>query len=58
MTKFKIVSCSNSILWYNQYVGEEFEAVKETETSYWTLEPDNRFRLINWVYKKDTERVQ
>lgn len=55
MKKFKITSCSNSILWYVNHIGKEFEILKEDKSAYWTLEPDSQFRLLNWVLKVDVE---
>lgn len=55
--KFRIEKCSNSILWYNKHVGEEFESIYEEESSYWTREREVPY-CINWVYKKDLKVVE
>ena len=56
--RIKIIKCSNSILWYHRHIGQEFEVVKQEPNSYWVLEPNTQFRLINWVMKSDAELVQ
>lgn len=51
--KIKILKCSNSILWYNKHIGEEFEVKFIEDEAYWTRETDGIFNALNWVYKKD-----
>lgn len=55
--QIKVTQCSNSILWYDKYIGMTFNVLREDEKSYWVLQPDQEWRLINWIYKSDTERV-
>lgn len=52
--KIKVLKCSNFVLWYREYIGEEFEVSREEETAYWVREKEYP-NLINWVYKKDVE---
>lgn len=56
--KVKITKCSNNILWYSRFVGQEFEVVKQEANSFWVLEPNEQFRLINWISKEDVEIVK
>ncbi len=56
--KIKVISCSNKILWYNSHIGKEFEVQKEEPNAYWCLEPDMRFRCLNWILKSDAEITQ
>ena len=56
--KVKIIKCSNHILWYSRFVGQEFEVVKQEANSFWVLEPNEQFRLINWIPKEDVEIVK
>ena len=52
--KVKVVSCSNSILWYSQHIGEEFEVRYLEDGAYWTREKIFPFAL-NWIYAKITD---
>jgi hypothetical protein len=53
--KIKIVACKDSLLWYYDHLGKEFEVVKQDKNIYWVCEPDTTFRLLNWVDKKDAQ---
>lgn len=51
--KIKIIKCSNPILWYNDYIGQEFEVVFVEQNAYWTRERDGVFNCLNWIDKDD-----
>lgn len=51
--KIKITKCSNPILWYSKYIGQEFEVTRIEDKAYWVLEPEWKFRCINWVHSED-----
>lgn len=51
--KIRVTKCSNSILWYNKHIGEEFEVSFVEEEAYWTREKDGPFYSLNWIYKQD-----
>jgi hypothetical protein len=55
--KIKIKSCSIFFLWYAKYIDKEFDVLKEDREVFWVYEPDPEYRLLNWVYKKDAERI-
>lgn len=52
--QIKIMSAPNGMLWYNQYIGEEFHVLREEDKAYWVREREHPYYL-NWVYKKDVE---
>lgn len=52
--RIKIISCKNSLLWYSQYIGKEFDVIRQ-DNFYWVYEPDDMFRLTNIVHKEDAE---
>jgi hypothetical protein len=54
--KIKILKCSNFILWYRQYIGEEFEVLRDEKTAWWVREKEHPY-AINWVYKTDSEVI-
>lgn len=54
--KIKILKCSNFILWYRQYINEEFEVLRDEETAWWVREKEHPC-AINWVYKTDAELI-
>lgn len=51
--KIRILKCSNSLLWYNKHINEEFEVKFVADNCYWTRERDGVFNALNWVYTKD-----
>lgn len=55
----RIDSCSNSILWYNQHIGEEFEVsfYEEKTGAYWVRERGYPYAL-NWVYDYDATVIK
>ena len=55
--KIKIIKAQNSLLWYARHIGEEFEVCKQEKNSYWILEKDTQYRLLNWVHKEDAQLV-
>ncbi len=54
--KIKILKCSNFILWYRQYIGQEFEVLRDEKTAWWVREKEHPY-AINWVYKTDAELI-
>lgn len=52
--QIKIMSVPNGMLWYNQYIGEEFHVLREEDKAYWVREREHPY-CLNWVYKKDVE---
>lgn len=54
--KIKIVSCSNSMFWYNKHTSEIFDVVKETSTEYWVREL-GAWRCLNFVLKQDAKEI-
>lgn len=55
----QIESCSNSILWYNQHIGETFPVsfYEHTTDAYWVREVSYPYAL-NWVYAHDAKIVK
>lgn len=54
-TRVKVIKSPNNLLWYSKYIGKEFDVVREEQKAVWVYEPDEFFRLINWIYKEDVE---
>lgn len=54
--KIKVLKCSNFMLWYRKYIGEEFEVVREEKSAWWVREKDHP-NPINWIYKTDSEVI-
>jgi hypothetical protein len=55
--KIKVTSCPNDLLWYDKYIGQVFEVLREEPTAFWTLEPNEKYRLLNWINKTDCEVI-
>jgi hypothetical protein len=53
-SKIKVLKCNNSLLWYAQHIGEEFDVLKEEANAYWCRERQHPF-CLNWVLKEDAE---
>lgn len=51
--KIKIIKCQNSILWYNNHIGEEFDVYYIDDKAYWCRERDGVFNCLNWIAKED-----
>jgi hypothetical protein len=52
--KVKIKKCSNNLLWYSKYIGQEFEVRYVEDEAYWTREIEFPYAL-NWIYSYDAE---
>jgi hypothetical protein len=50
----KITRCSDSLMWYRDFVGKIFDFVGEDEDIYWTREPEG---YKNIVLKTDAEII-
>lgn len=50
--KVKIISCSDALFWYNQYIDEIFDVIKTEEDIYWVREPSG---YKNFILRKDAE---
>jgi hypothetical protein len=57
--KIKVKGCFDSLLWYNQYIGEQFDVVwfDPDEAVFWVRERDP-FMARNWIACKDAEVLQ
>lgn len=54
MLRIKIVSCSDSMFWYKEYVGEEFGVIGEDPTEFVVKTPSG---YLNIVRKIDAEVI-
>lgn len=56
--KIKVIKCSDRSLWYNTYVGEEFNAIysiiERDKLAYVVREPSG---YSNWIFASDCEPV-
>lgn len=52
--KVQIKSCNDSMLWYNIFIGELFNVIRETSTEYWVRDNNG---YSNFVYKQDCEII-
>ena len=61
MKTFRIVKCSDSLLWYNKKIGTEFVCERMERLTggdiLWTREVTDYGKLLNWVWAKDVEEV-
>ncbi len=58
--RIKILKCSDSFLWYNKRIGEEFTVesitVESKKKLFWVRE-GGTYNCINYVYEKDCEEI-
>ena len=55
--KIKIKLCNNPMLWYDNFIGQEFFVVKVANGAYWRREKDE-YKAINFVRKEDAEVIE
>lgn len=55
--KIKIKRCNDSMLWYINFIGQEFFVVKVANGAYWCREKDE-YKAINFVRKEDAEVIE
>lgn len=52
--KLEIISCGDSMMWYNDHIGETFDLIREDMRYFWCIEPAG---FINVVEKKDAKLI-
>ena len=62
MNAFRIVQCSDPLLWYADRVGDVFVCLRMERLTggdiLWTREDSSSYRkLLNWVWAKDAEEA-
>ena len=57
--KIQVKHCSDSLLWYSQHVGEQFDVVwfDPDEAVFWVREKDELYKARNWIACKDAEVI-
>ena len=55
--KAKITKCSNSVYWYAEHIGQEFEIHRFGERYVWVREP-NDWGCLNFIEVQDMEYVE
>ena len=53
--QIKIIQCSDSLLWYKNYIGSIFEVEHVLQSECWVREPDGVFKCLNFVKQGDYE---
>lgn len=62
MNAFRIVQCSDPMLWYADRVGDVFVCLRMERLTggdiLWTREDSSSYgKLLNWVWAKDSEEA-
>lgn len=50
----KIISASNKVLWYADFIGAIYTVSTETPIAYWVKDDKGS---VSWIYKQDCEVV-